>query len=387
MIRAPMALTAAFSLTLAAPVACQSPEEFRSALHDYRLVTVADGLVNPWSIAFLPNGDMLVTERPGRLRIVRNGTLLPDPVAGVPDVFARGQGGLLDVVPHPQFATNHLLYLSYSKPGAEPRASTTAVARGRLENDRLTNVEDIFVADTRGNGHYGSRLAFDRNGYLFITVGDRQVPPSGDLEAHPAQDITNHHGTINRIHDDGRIPTDNPFVGREGAEPSIYSYGHRNPQGLLVHPETGDVWAIEHGPQGGDELNRILPGRNYGWPVVGYGVNYGSGAAIHSGTHREGMEPPVHFWVPSIATSGFLYYTGDKFPEWRGNFFVGGLNGQQVARLTLDGQRVRSEETLVQGVGRIRDIRQGPDGFIYLAIDDRQNGPTRVVRMEPIARR
>lgn len=387
MIRAPMALTAALSLALAAPVACQSPEEFRSALHDYRLVTVADGLVNPWSIAFLPNGDMLVTERPGRLRIVRNGSLLPDPVAGVPDVFARGQGGLLDVVPHPQFATNHLLYLSYSKPGAEPRASTTAVVRGRFENDRLTNVEEIFLADSRGNGHYGSRLAFDRNGYLFITVGDRQVPSSGDLEAHPAQDITNHHGTINRIHDDGRIPADNPFVDREGAEPSIYSYGHRNSQGLLVHPETGDIWAIEHGPQGGDELNRILPGRNYGWPVVGYGVNYGSGTAIHSGTHREGMEPPVHFWVPSIATSGFLYYTGDKFPEWRGNFFVGGLNGQQMARLTLDGQRVRSEETLVQGLGRIRDIRQGPDGFIYLAIDDRQGKPTRVVRMEPMARK
>ncbi len=387
MIRAPMALTAAFSLILAAPVACQSPEEFRSALHDYRLVTVAEGLVNPWSIAFLPNGDMLVTERPGRLRIVRNGNLLPDPVAGVPEVFARGQGGLLDVVPHPQFATNRLLYLSYSKPGTEPRASTTAVIRGRFENDRLTNVEEIFLADSRGNGHYGSRLAFDRNGYLFITVGDRQVPPSGDLEAHPAQDVTNHHGTISRVHDDGRIPADNPFVGREGAEPSIYSYGHRNPQGLLVHPETGDVWAIEHGPQGGDELNLILPGRNYGWPVVGYGVNYGSGAAIHSGTHKEGMEPPVHFWVPSIATSGFLYYTGDKFPGWRGNFFVGGLNGQQVARLTLDGQRVRSEETLVQGVGRIRDIRQGPDGFIYLAIDDRQNGPTRVVRLEPMARR
>ena len=371
----------------ATSVAAQTaqPTLQRSVYYDLRVVTVAEGLVNPWSIAFLPGGDMLVTERPGRLRIVRNGKLLPDPVEGVPAVFARGQGGLLDVVPHPQFSTNRLIYFSYSKPYPDSGA-TTAVARARFENDRLTDVKDIFVAQSRGAGHYGCRLAFDRNGMLYLTVGDRQAPPTGNLEAHPAQNVTDHHGTINRIHDDGRVPQDNPFVNREGARPEIWTYGHRNPQGLAIHPETGDVWATEHGPQGGDELNLIRPGLNFGWPVIGYGVNYRTGRAIHEGTHREGMEQPVHFWVPSIATSGLLFYTGDKFPEWRGSLFVGGMIGQQLARLTLDGRRVRSEETLLQGLGRIRDVRQGPDGFIYLAIDNRDGQPTPVVRLEPVAR-
>ena len=371
----------------ATSVAAQTaqPALQRSVYYDFRVVTVVEGLINPWSIAFLPGGDMLVTERPGRLRIVRNGTLLPNPVEGVPAVFARGQGGLLEVVPHPQFSTNRLIYLSYSKPYPDSGA-TTAVARARFENDRLTDVKDIFVAQSRGAGHYGCRLAFDRNGMLYLTVGDRQAPPSGNLEAHPAQNVTDHHGTINRIHDDGRVPQDNPFVNRAGARPEIWTYGHRNPQGLAIHPETGDVWATEHGPQGGDELNLIRPGLNYGWPVIGYGVNYRTGRAIHEGTHREGMEQPVHFWVPSIATSGLLFYTGDKFPEWRGSVFVGGMNGQQLARLTLNGQRVRSEETLLQGLGRIRDVRQGPDGFIYLAIDDRDGKPTPVVRLEPVSR-
>ena len=382
MIRTSLTLTtAALLLSVATPVIAQSPV-YRSAYHDYRIVTVADGLEHPWSIAFLPGGDMLVTERPGRLRIVREGTLLADPVPGVPTVFARGQGGLLDVVPHPDFASNHLIYLSYSKPQDE--GSTTAVVRGRFENDRLTDVTEIFEAVSQGRGHYGSRLAFDRNGFLFITVGDRQVPSRGDLEAHPAQDLSNNHGTVNRLYDDGRVPADNPFVNQEGARPEIWSYGHRNPQGLAIHPETGNVWISEHGPQGGDELNLILPGRNYGWPVVGYGVNYGSGTAIHEGTRRDGMESPVHFWVPSIATAGLLIYTGDRFPEWHGNMFVGGLAGQQLARLTMDGQKVKIEETLVHGLGRIRDVRQGPDGYIYLAIDDRRGATTSVVRLEPV---
>lgn len=363
----------------AAPLEAQ--DLYRSAYHDVRVVTVAEGLVNPWSIAFLPGGDMLVTERPGRLRIVRDGHLLADPVAGVPEVFAQGQGGLLDVVPHPDFATNRLLYISYSKPMGE--GSTTAVARGRFEDDRLTGVEDIFVAESVGRGHYGSRLAFDADGYLYVTVGDRQVPSRGDLEAHPAQDVSNHHGTINRLHDDGRIPADNPFVGQDGAQGSIWSYGHRNPQGLAIDPGTGDIWATEHGPQGGDELNLILPGTNYGWPVVGYGVNYRSGSAIHEGTHREGMQPPEHFWVPSIATSGLMIYTGDRFPEWRGSIFSGGMAGQQLARMELDGHRIVLEETLLNGIGRVRDVRQGPDGYIYLAIEERRGAPTPIVRLEP----
>lgn len=371
-----------FILSSALPASGQAPV-LRSAYHDYRVVTVTQDLERPWSIAFLPGGDMLVTELPGRLRIVREGRLLGEPVAGVPEVLAQGQGGLLDVVPHPDFALNRLIYLSYSKPLADSEGATTAVVRGRFENDRLTEVEQIFEADSRGRGHYGSRLVFDRNGYLFITVGDRQIPPRGDLKAHPAQDISNHHGTVIRIHDDGRVPTDNPFVGQDGAKPEIWSYGHRNAQGMAIHPETGDLWINEHGPQGGDELNLIHPSLNYGWPVVGYGVNYRTGTAIHEGIYREGMEPPVHFWVPSIAASGLLIYTGDRFPAWRGNFFIGGLSGQQLARLTLDGQEVEQEETLYFGRGRIRDVRQGPDGYIYLAIDDRQGDLTPVVKLEP----
>ena len=361
----------------------------RSAYHDFRVVTVADGLVQPWSMAFLPGGDMLVTERPGRLRLVRRGRLLPEPVAGVPAVLYTSQGGLLDVALHPSFATNRLVYLSYSKPLPDS-TGTTAVARGRLENDRLVDVRDIFVATTRApraQGHYGSRLAFDRQGFLFVSVGDRQVPPAGDLAAHPAQDLSNHHGTIVRLHDDGRVPADNPFVARAGAKPEIWSYGHRNPQGLAVHPETGALWATEHGPQGGDELNAITPGKNFGWPVIGFGVNYRTGAVIHTGTQREGMEPPVHVWVPSIAASGLLFYTGDRFPGWKGSLFAGGLAGEQVARFAVEEGRPELAEVLVRRQGRVRDVRQGPDGLIYLAIDDRTGKPTSVVRLEPVPRR
>jgi glucose/arabinose dehydrogenase len=358
----------------------------QSAHHDYRIVTVAEGLVNPWSIAFLPDGDMLITERPGRLRIVRNGTLLRDAVSGVPAVLAEGQGGLLDVVPHPDFSSNRLLYLSYSKP-TEAKAATTAIVRGRYDNGRLTGIQPVFEAVSQGRGHYGSSLAFSRDGYLFITVGDRQAPPEGDLANHPAQDLSNHHGTTIRLHDDGRVPSDNPFVKRAGARPEIWSYGHRNPQGLAIHPETGDVWLNEHGPQGGDELNLVRPGLNFGWPVVGFGVNYRTGQAIHGGTHREGMEQPVHVWVPSIGVSGLMIYTGNQFPQWRGNFFSGGMAGERLSRLVMDGRSVKFEETLAQGLGRSRDVRQGPDGYIYLALDDRGGAPTSVVRMEPAARR
>jgi aldose sugar dehydrogenase len=359
---------------------------FRSALHDYRLVPVVDALVQPWSIAFLPGGDMLITERPGRLRIVRQGKLLPLPVEGVPPVFHSSQGGLLEVMPHPNFAANRLLYLSFSKPGADDSQSRTALVRGRFENDRLSGIETIFEAIARGRNHFSGKIAFDRNGFLFLTLGDRQVPPEGNLEAHPAQDLSNHHGKIVRLHDDGRVPSDNPFVSRAGARPEIWSYGHRNVQGLAIHPESGDVWTNEHGPQGGDEINRIQPGLNYGWPVVGYGVNYQTGLAIHAGTHRQGMEQPAHLWIPSIGVSGLMIYTGDRFREWKGNLFAGGMAGQQLARLTLNGQRVVSEETLAQQVGRIRDVRQGPDGYIYLVTDDREGKPTPIFRMEPVER-
>ena len=386
MIRTASALTAISLVLLGGSPAAGQPV-VKSAYHDFRLVTVADGLVNPWSMAWLPGGDMLITERPGRLRIVRSGTLLPDPIAGVPAVFAQGQGGLFDVLPHPDFASNRLLYLSYARPKGD--GSTTAVIRGRLENDRLTDIEEIFEAVTEGRGHYGGRLAWDPDGFLFLTVGERQVRSRGDLEAHPAQDRSNHHGVTIRLHEDGSVPADNPFVGQAGVLPEIWSYGHRNPQGLAIDPFTGDVWINEHGPQGGDELNLIQPGLNYGWPVIGYGVNYRSGSAIHAGTHREDIEPPTHFWVPSIATSGLLIYTGDRFPEWKGNIFVGGMAGQQLARLTPSvdrPQNIEQEETLTYGIGRVRDVRQGPEGYIYLAIEDRGGAPTAVVRLEPVPR-
>jgi glucose/arabinose dehydrogenase len=358
----------------------------RSALHDYRVVTVVESLVQPWGIAFLPGGDMLITERPGRLRIVRQGKLLPQPVEGVPAVFHSNQGGLLEVMPHPAFASNRLLYLTYSKPGATDAQATTALIRGRFENDRLTNVQELFVAVAQGRNHFSGKIAFDGKGYLFLSLGDRQVPPEGNLEAHPAQDLSNHHGKIIRLHEDGRVPTDNPFAGRAGARQEIWSYGHRNVQGLGIDPTTGELWANEHGPQGGDELNRIQPGRNYGWPVIGYGVNYTTGLAIHSGTQRQGMEQPASVWVPSIGISGLMFYTGDRFPQWRGHLFVGGMAGQQLVRLTVDGQRAVQQETLVRQMGRIRDVRQGPDGFIYLVTDDRDGKPTPVLRVEPVER-
>ena len=284
-----MARTPTVLIALSLLIAAAGPDDswaqiHRSTLHDYRVVPVTTGLQNPWGIAFLPGGDILVTEKAGRLRIVREGRLLPDAVPGVPEVLAQGQGGLMDVQPHPDFATNRLIYITYSKPYTDLEGARTVLIRGTFQNDALTNIDELFSAQAVGRGHYGSRIAFDGNGYVFITAGDRQAPSRGDLYAHPSQDLSNHHGVVVRLHEDGRIPADNPFVGTAGALGEIWSYGHRNPQGLAFHPVTGDLWANEHGPQGGDELNVILPGRNYGWPVIGYGVNYGSGTTIHEGT-------------------------------------------------------------------------------------------------------
>jgi aldose sugar dehydrogenase len=340
--------------------------------HGVRTVTVVEGLEHPWAVAFLPGGEILVTERPGRLRVVRDGQLIAQPVAGVPEVWARGQGGLLDVVPHPDFASNRLVYLSYSKPG--PRGATTAVIRGRFEGDRLTDVQEVIEArawGTRGQ-HFGSRLAFDPEGYLYITTGDRG-------EMNRAQDLTDHAGAVLRLHDDGRVPADNPFVGRDDARPEIFTWGNRNGQGLAVHPETGQVWQNEHGPRGGDEVNLLQPGRNYGWPVITFGINY-DGAPITDRTEQPGMEQPVHHWVPSIATSGMTFYTGDRFPGWRGDLFVGGLAGQVLSRLRLDGTRVVEEERLLENVGRIRDVRTGPDGYLYVLLDAAR---APLLRLEP----
>lgn len=377
-------LSVLLSLPLLAASALADEHRGYSAYHDYRVVTVAEGLERPWSLAFLPNGDLLVTEKPGRLRLIRDGALLDEPIAGVPAVHNVGQGGLLDVVPHPDYDENGWLYLSFARP-LDDEASTTAVIRARLEGMTLVDQEDIFEARSSGRGHYGSRLAFDDDRYLFITIGDRQAATEGDLTAHPAQDLERHQGVVVRLHDDGRIPADNPFVGRDDALPETWSYGHRNPQGLIVHPDTDAVWITEHGPQGGDELNLIEPGKNYGWPVIGYGVRYRSGTAIHAATRQEGMENPVKVWVPSTGVSGLAYYDGDAFPLWKGHLLAGGLSGQRIDLLELaDGEVVR-EEILLRDQGRVRDVRVGPEGFVYVAIDGRDGGAP-ILRLEPMPR-
>ena len=372
----------ALAACVAAPVPAQIATQQAGSVK-FKVVPVVDDLRFPLSMAFLPDGEMLVTEKAGTLRRVKNGVLNPTPISGVPEVYSRGQGGLHEVAVHPQFATNRIIYLSHAK-AIDGGNFTTALVRGRLEGNALVDVKEIFVAQTnsRAGQHFGGRIAFDKDGFLYLSVGDRGAPPSGNLEAHPAQNPGNHQGTIVRLHDDGRVPADNPFVGQAGKLPEIWSYGHRNPQGLIVHPTTGAIFDAEHGPRGGDELNLVQKGKNYGWPVITYGINY-SGTPITEERSRPGMEQPVKYWVPSIATSGLMLYTGDKFAAWKGSVFVGGLAGQQVARVTLDGNTFKSEETLLKGVvGRIRDIRQGPDGFIYLAID-KETGPGTIMRLEP----
>jgi aldose sugar dehydrogenase len=361
-----MLLTApVLSACLSGPLPAQGTRQ--SEHHEFRITTLVEGLEHPWGLAFLPDGGMLVTERPGRLRLIRDGQLQPEPIAGVPTVHARGQGGLLDVALHPDFATNRLVYLAYSKPGADNTA-TTAVVRGRLDGNALTGVQEIFEADAyRSRGqHYGSRIVFDGRGYMYVTVGDRGDNPHGDN--HDAQNLSNHAGKTLRLHDDGRVPADNPFVNRAGAKPEIYTWGNRNQQALALHPQTGQLWSTEHGARGGDELNLLLPGRNYGWPIITHGVNY-SGQAIGVGRERQGLEQPIVFWVPSIATSGMAFYTGDRFPQWRNDLFVGGLAGQQLVRIRLRGTQAVEQETVLEGIGRIRDVRSGPDGLIYLVMD------------------
>jgi len=371
-----VALAAALGLIVAQPACAGDQPLTADTQHGkVRVVTVAEGLEHPWGMAFLPDGRALVTERTGRLRIVGTDGKVGAPLEGVPAVSVTGQGGLLDVQLDPDFAKNRLVYLSY----AEPRegGNGTAVARGKLTERGLDDVQVIFRQDVTINGrhHFGSRLVFDRAGRLFVTLGDR------NSERARAQTLDSHIGKVVRIERDGKVPADNPFVGRAGAKPEIWSYGHRNVQGAALHPATGELWTHEHGPKGGDELNRTLAGLNYGWPLVTYGVEY-SGKTISESPTAPGIEPPVHYWVPSIATSGLLFYTGDRFPKWQGNAFVGGLASQQVSRLEMDGKRVVREEVLFKGVlnQRVRDVEQGPDGFIYVLTDE-DNG--QLLRIEP----
>ena len=346
---------------------------FKSAKHRFHLVKVVDGLEHPWGLAFLPDGRMLVTERPGRLRIVADGWLVPEPVAGVPEVWDDGQGGLLDVALHPGFAENGLIYLSYASPDDDNDAAT-AVARGRLVGARLEDVEEIYVALPRDDGgrHFGSRLLF-ADGYLFVTAGERGEPDR-------AQDVGDPAGSVIRLLDDGRVPEDNPFIRQADARPELYSIGHRNPQGMAREAATGRIYAVEHGPKGGDELNLIEPGVNYGWPVITYGKSY-MGFKIGEGTHKEGMAQPVHYWVPSISPSGLTIYDADRFPAWQGSFFAGALSGELLVRLEVaDGKAVVEERMLEDLEERIRDVRQGPDGLIYLLTDHPEG---MLLRLEP----
>lgn len=346
-----------------------------SEKHSFRIVPLLAGLENPWSIAFLPDGRMLVTERAGRLRLVSQDFKLdPKPIDGLPEVIANGQGGLFDVVLHPQHAQNGWIYWAYNAPGTGGWG--TALARGKLQGQRMTEVQVLFSMQpkTRSAHHFGGRIVFDATGMVYLTLGDR-----GDKDR--AQKLNDHAGSVIRLHDDGRVPNDNPFVQRAGALPEKWTLGHRNMQGAAINPQTGELWTHEHGPQGGDEVNVIRPGLNYGWPVVTYGVNYGLGTKIGEGQSKPGMVQPLQVWVPSIAPSGMAFVSGSQFSQWRGSMLVGALRGQMLVRLTLEGDKVLSEERLFQGrPGRIRDVRMGPDGLVYLLTDDPQGA---LLRLEP----
>src|SRR5688500_17017751 len=359
-------MKALLAMLCAVPALCSLPADAHSDLsngHSFRVVTLVAGLEQPWSLAFLPDGRMLVTEKAGRLRLIANGSLHPTPIGGLPEVTVHGQAGLQDVVLQPQFANNQLVYFAFAAGGKD--GVGTELARGRLAGHRLENVQVLFRQAPKGarGQHVGGRIVFDRAGHVYLTLGDR-----GEMQR--AQRSDDHAGSVIRLHDDGRVPKDNPFAGRQGWKPEKFTIGNRNMQGAALHPQTGVLWTHEHGPQGGDEVNIIRPGANYGWPVITYGVNYGIGTKIGEGTQKPGMQQPVHTWVPSIAPSGMAFYTGERFPRWKGSLFVGALRDQMLVRLTLDGEKVVGEERLLQGaIGRIRDVRAGPDGFIYLLTD------------------
>jgi len=356
----------------------QADNVFKSGNVSFKAQTVADKLSHPWGMAFLPDGNILVTERTGQLRLVENGKLKPTPISGLPEIAVIGQGGVLDVALHPDFENNQWIYLSFSAKGKDGYG--TEVIRGRLDGMELKDISKIFTASPKGDGgrhiHFGSRLLTTPDGKLFITLGDR-----GDQDR--AQKLDDHAGSLIRLNDDGSVPEDNPFINTKNAKPESYTLGNRNMQGIALQPGTNLLWTHEHGPQGGDELNIMTPGTNYGWPVITYGVNYGIGTKIGEGTEKEGMAQPVHYWIPSIAPSGMVFYTGDKFPEWKGNLFVGSLRFGQLVRLEIQDGKVINEERMINGKhGRIRDVRQGPDGALYLLTDESNGELLRLERAE-----
>lgn len=367
--------TIVLALTLTMPLAVHGAGSvLQSSEHDFVVRTLVTGLDHPWGMAFLPGDEVLITERPGKLNLVSAGFSKRKLITGLPLISEVGQGGLLDVALHPAYAKNRLVYFSYTAPGEN--GDGTEVARGELMGDRLENVEVVFRALPKSGGgrHFGSRLLFTPDGHLYITLGDRGKRPQ-------AQALSTHPGSIIRITEDGRVPSDNPFVSSKLARPEIFTYGNRNVQGISLQPGSGLVWAHEHGPQGGDEINIIQAGVNYGWPVITYGRNYGIGTRIGEGTHKDGMAQPIFQWTPSIAPSGMTFYDGDKFPRWQGNLLVGSLKFKLLVRLSVDGDRVTEEERLLTDVyGRIRDVRTGPDGFVYLLTDEADG---RLLRLEP----
>lgn len=337
-------------------------EMYESEEFDFHVQTVVEGVEVVWGMAFLPNGNMIITERDGDMHLVRDGALVEDPIAGVPEVHAEGQGGLLDIEPHPQYEENGWLYFSYSKPG--PGGGNTAIMRAKYdeESHSLVDTEELYSATpfTDRGQHYGSRISFDPDGYLYFSIGDR-----GNRDENP-QDINRDGGKIYRLHDDGSIPEDNPFVGREGLD-AVYTYGVRNPQGMDVHPETGIIWTNEHGPRGGDEINvHDKGGLNFGWPEITYGINY-SGTTITEDTTKSGMEQPIWYWDPSIAPSGMTFVTSGNYPGWEGDILNGALAFQLISRIVVDGEEFVHEERILEGIGRIRDIEEAPDGYIYFS--------------------
>jgi glucose/arabinose dehydrogenase len=352
----------------------RAPRPKQSA--SWSLETVAEGLERPWAIELLPDGAMLVTERSGALRVVAPNGAVGEPIAGVPEVHARGQGGLLDVALAPDFADSRRIFLTYAE--ATENASRTAAATGILSEDRseLTDVEVVFrqSPEFKSRGHYGSRIVFDNSGSMYITMGDRM-----DRSRELAQDASNTIGTVARVKLDGSIPDDNPFVDDPERADAIWSWGHRNIQAADLHPDSGELWTIEHGPAGGDELNNPEAGKNYGWPAVTYGENYNGTKVTEGVTQRDGTEQPVYYWDPVIAPSGMVFYTGDAFPSWQGDLFIGGLASSKVVRLVFDGERVAAEEWLPVDA-RVRDVTQGPNGHLYL-VTDQDNG--KVVRIVP----
>ncbi|KPP98053.1 PQQ-dependent sugar dehydrogenase [Marinobacter sp. HL-58] len=347
---------------------------FSSDKADFRLDTVAEGLEHPWGLVFLPDGSQLVTEREGRLRRIQDGKLQDQPISGVPDLVVSGQGGLLDIILHPQFEDNQTLFLSYAHKVSR-EGMTTRVARAKLDGDRLSDVEVIFEALPRGRAgrHFAGRMEFDRDGNLHVAVGDR-----GEMDR--AQKTDDDAGGVHRITTDGEPAPGNPFTDDASVNDTFFTYGNRNIQGMTIHPETGEIWSHEHGPRGGDEINIIRAGNNYGWPDVTYGIDY-SGATISDKTTMEGVTDPLHYWDPSIAPSGMAFYTGDQFPEWKGDLFVGALKMQKLVRLSIEDEEVKEEEDLLEDLGeRIRDVRMGPDGALWL-LTDHSNG--KVYRIVP----